>query len=377
MTPPFAQVQVSVNGGGNVSGGVAVPSAATVQLSPVSTVGWGTPTWQIYSYPPGYTAPAGWSTDAAGNIYSTAVTPPSITLPANSSMWGKWAIRLSVAIQGSVTLVDEATIVRMLSPSGQYDTCFNETNQFDTRELWIADYRHNLRVIESALGGGGASLALSSFISVGTTPAGVGFVRLGQASQVPSLVRWRNNANSADLSALATDTGDTLYLGCESTFSGSLMASILRIYALSGGIIGFGNGGSTSLSWDSSGVHFPAQILNGANPIIGDTGQSSPYGVHGSVSIALAGSTHTCTAAEYANGEIHVTGTGTNVIKLPAVTSDANTYVKYIFNSGSGTLAVQDTSSHAAAATLPAGAGAWFRFGNATVKQMTAAFTVA
>ena len=81
-TTPFALVQVSLNAGAQNSGGLTAPSAATVQLSSANTSGWVTALWQMTDYPAGFTAPAGWSTDAGGIIFYAGITPPIFTLPA-------------------------------------------------------------------------------------------------------------------------------------------------------------------------------------------------------------------------------------------------------------------------------------------------------
>lgn len=223
---------------------------------------------------------------------------------------------------------------------------------------------------------GGICANASGFLSFGTSPTTAGLLRLpstpgdvidgvyvgGGAGQVATLLYYNNNV---------------VQIGCDGSFASTKMCDAIYVCAISGVDFFVGSGGANAFAYTAAGVSFTLPILNGPNPIIGNSAANSPYGVHGSVVINLTTATHTCTAAEYANGEIHVTGTGANVIKFPPVTSDANTYSKYIYNGGTGTLAVQDTSSHAAAATLAAGAGAFFRFGNGTVKQMTAAFTVA
>lgn len=166
MPTPYAKVLVSVNGGGNTSGGIDIPSAATIALSAESTVGWTQARWEIIDYPEGFTAPAGWSTAADGTIYSTSFTPSSFTLAAASTRWGKWHFRLRVNEQVAddqniiENLVDSTTIIHMLSPNGQRDTAAGETTQFCTSTTmvkgWVRDYQRNLRIIEPLLGGGGS-----------------------------------------------------------------------------------------------------------------------------------------------------------------------------------------------------------------------------
>jgi hypothetical protein len=171
-TTPYAKVLVSVNGGALSSGGLEVPSAATIALSPESTVGWRQQRWEIFDYPEGWTAPVGWSTGAEGVIFSTAVTPPSFTLPASSSLWGKWAIRLRINEQVADDqkvlegLLDEDTFLSMLSPRGLRDLAARERWQFTTLATrvkgWLRDYQRNLRTLDAISLGSAVASALAT-----------------------------------------------------------------------------------------------------------------------------------------------------------------------------------------------------------------------
>ncbi len=162
-TAPYAKVLVSVNGAANTSGGVEVASAATIQFSPESTVGWTRCRWEILDYPEGFTAPTGWSTAADGTIYSTSFTPASFTLSAAATRWGKYSTRLRVNEQidddqnliGS--LLDDTTILSMLSPKGLRDICAREGGQFCSTTTrikgWARDVQRSLRSIEAIAAG--------------------------------------------------------------------------------------------------------------------------------------------------------------------------------------------------------------------------------
>jgi hypothetical protein len=147
-----------VNSGGNTSGGLTVPSAATIALSPGSIAGWASaPLWEIYDYPSGWATPSGWTLAASGVIFSTANTPPSITLPANTVQWGKWAIRLTVNGNADPTnknLVDETTILSMVSPNtGMPAVAFNEGSQFGTLRQWVGALKAALNALDLGLFG--------------------------------------------------------------------------------------------------------------------------------------------------------------------------------------------------------------------------------
>lgn len=174
MTPPYAQAQVSVNGGAASSGGIDVPSAATLQFSGVSTVGWAQQQWTLYEYPEGFATPAGWTLAADGTIFSTAVLPALITLPANTVHWGPWSMRLQIneALSNNATtvpnLTDVATICHMLSPKGQRMIAALEGTQFCTsttlQKAWVRTLQRNQIICEALLGGGGATLPVTRTI---------------------------------------------------------------------------------------------------------------------------------------------------------------------------------------------------------------------
>ncbi len=203
-TPPYAKVLVSVAGGAATSGGVVALNGQTVQLSPESTVGWDRCRWELYSYPSGFGAPSGWSTDAAGNYFSTAFTPPVITWPATTATWGKLLPRLLIndAVTNSKALAslrDESTGVRVASPNGLRGTTVYETNQFQTS--WVVDHMADLKTIEGFTGGGGASTTavadLAALRAVSTPTAGQTFNVLSPPSG-PWVYSSTTGANFAD-----------------------------------------------------------------------------------------------------------------------------------------------------------------------------------
>jgi hypothetical protein len=155
---PSAAARVSINGGANqtiADKPIIAPSAATVAFSSADTSFWTQQRWEIYAYPDGWTAPAGWSTDANGVIYSTSVTPSSFTLDSNLLRWGKFGLRLTVnnGLTDGVadtSMVDESLAFEVLSPSGLHDLMKYETNQFG--DDWTEQQRENLRIAEGYTG---------------------------------------------------------------------------------------------------------------------------------------------------------------------------------------------------------------------------------
>lgn len=160
-TTPYAKLLVSVNAGGNTSGGIEVPSAATIQFDFESTVGWLRARVEIFDYPEGWATPSGWTLAAAGTIYCewTGMAPPLITLPASSSLWGVWMPRLLVNEQIDddqnelANLLDDDTALCMLSPSGLRDSGARENQHFTTSTTriknWLRSYQRNLRALEN------------------------------------------------------------------------------------------------------------------------------------------------------------------------------------------------------------------------------------
>lgn len=222
MTTPYAKALVSVNGGANTSGGIDVPSAAAIDLVPESTVGWKQAKWEFVDYPEGWATPAGWTLGADGTIYSTAFTPPQITLPANTVLWGVWMLRLRVNEQVSNdqvavgSLLDTSTALSMLSPSGLRDIGAREGSHFTTAatriKRWLRSYQRNLRAIEAS---GGGSVATDD----GDAPQAAAQVDTSDATPT----------NIGDAIALATDTVTTVDVAVQAIQVGASKAKIFSV----------------------------------------------------------------------------------------------------------------------------------------------------
>ena len=151
---PTALARLTDDGGPyltNADKPIEVAGGSVIALSSADTSFWTQQRWEIYAYPVGWTAPAGWSTDGNGVIYSTSVTPSSFTLPANTSIWGKWGVRLTVnnGLTDGVAdanMVDETLAFSVLSPSGLRDLMQYEGAQFG--DDWTGDMQKNLRTQE-------------------------------------------------------------------------------------------------------------------------------------------------------------------------------------------------------------------------------------
>lgn len=181
-----ARFYVSLNGGANQSGGVDAASLDTVSLVPASTVGWLRARWEIYDYPEGWAAPAGWSTAASGTIFYDGITPPDFDLPDNAVLWGVWMLRCLINEQIDTSeqeldgLIDDDNAICVLSPFGLRDLGARELAHFTTSTTrikgWLRSYQRNLRTIEGAgLGGGlGSTSEVGASVVYGKHGQGVG-----------------------------------------------------------------------------------------------------------------------------------------------------------------------------------------------------------
>lgn len=485
-TPPYAKALVSVNGGGVQSGGVVVAGGATIAFSGENTAQWSNQKWELYWYPTDFSAPAGWSTDANGVIFSTAVTPPSFTLPALAAAtgWGKYMLRLTVnaGLLGLLPIIDESLALRMLSPKGQTGLGFNETSQFGGARKQVAgELETTLRAIEANLGGGGATPggSVGQFQWNNTAFAGASqvttdgtYIGLGPAANLGTtgFVRFQHVAattenqivvrySGTDYNVLRTTSGTVVDIG-NTTFNSALTGFQLTLTSNNLPLVGyfgatnvFSLGGATGdfvalgatpptagyvratapaaatthlIRIMQAGVEYDAYYIDtaGGQQVLGNTNAhnlvlrgyalSFSSGSGNSISFTAAGTsvamfsnasaafnlpivgnaaawgsvdglfTKTLTAAqsysllasEYANNVLQFVSNGANTIVLPVATN-AQAYKKYVWNqSGGGTISVSNGTQSAAAA-LASGNGAWFLISATSVKQITAAFTVA
>ena len=166
-----ATLTIRVNGGAPETGGIYCPDGATIQLGAVAKSGWPTDVvrWELYDYPTGFACPAGWSTDTDDDTRPTyfvlgATDPPAFDLDG----WGAYRTRLVVPIGGLPT--DDATFIKVLSPSGLEDDAAGEGGQFGGTKLGTAKAHHeNLQLIEDFL----AAAAIPSLHSATNAPPAI------------------------------------------------------------------------------------------------------------------------------------------------------------------------------------------------------------
>lgn len=284
-----AKILVSVNGGANTSGGIDVPSEATIALSGQSTVGWLRQRWEIVDYPEGFTAPAGWLTDANGTIYSLDVVPPAFTLPTAASRWGTYALRLKVNAQLDTDeklegLLDESTMLSMLSPNGLRDMAAREGLQFCTpttlHKRWVRSYQRNLRALDALMVGGGEVNTTSNL------PGGVGVAAPKDGANLPFYplaglggisVTLVDGVIRIDGTDVAGGDGSTVLNGTDAPGSGVgedgdfyIRTSDWTIY-----------GPKTAGAWGSPTSLVGPQGDQGIQGIQGEQGEQGPQGIQG------------------------------------------------------------------------------------------------
>lgn len=152
---PTAQLQYRVDGGALHEDSIAVAGGAVLSLTAASFAGWQRGTrFEIVAFPPDWPCPAGWSTDASSGFYyylinsgPTGVTPPTITIPDEADVWGKWLFRLTV----SGTLKSAKIGVETASPSlGLHDKAFGESTQFGGKRGHVGPEQQDLRLLDAA-----------------------------------------------------------------------------------------------------------------------------------------------------------------------------------------------------------------------------------
>jgi hypothetical protein len=155
---PYARLLVSVNGGAYQTGKISPAYGDAIQLVGEVTAGWDHQIWEIVYYPATWATPSGWTLDpVTGFIYSTAVQPPSFTLPPDT-LWGKWLFRLRIndAItndKAETRFTDTASGLSIESSHTLRDLGSTEKAQYD--KDWARDHQHNLRALDSGMTGGG------------------------------------------------------------------------------------------------------------------------------------------------------------------------------------------------------------------------------
>lgn len=137
-------LQVRLNGGALTSGGIeSAVVGDECQLTALSKEGWNgaAVVWEIYSYPPDFACPAGWSEADDGTYYVYGSADPD---PFELTHWGKYGLGVRAANQSR----DERTAISIASPSGLRDFMRREGAQFGGQRMqWVKDQQRTLRAL--------------------------------------------------------------------------------------------------------------------------------------------------------------------------------------------------------------------------------------
>jgi len=142
-----ASLTISINGGALQTGGVSANLNDTARLRSGNADG-SVYRFEVYGFPPGASL-SGWTYDTGNKLwFALGATPTDITL----TPWGDWLLRLIVDDGSEVDDTDSSGCIRVVSPIlGLCDQCPGYFDQMGTD--WSEDYRANLRIIETVLGG--------------------------------------------------------------------------------------------------------------------------------------------------------------------------------------------------------------------------------
>ena len=191
MNTPRAELEIGVNGGVAVSGGMTVPSGATLRFFFPTTVGWEKYRLEMYG-PPGWVPPGGWTVESGDiSVYTGISSPPvDMVLPANTLFWGKWMVRLIVndGIRNGVSereMFDNRTGLSMLSPNGVEDVGTQEEGQFGGAvRKWTGSLQRAFRELDAGITGSETPLANILGAVVIEDPANVRIARRLRAQDI-------------------------------------------------------------------------------------------------------------------------------------------------------------------------------------------------
>ena len=168
----------------------------------------------------------------------------------------------------------------------------------------------------------GTAAAWSSILSFAkSSGGGAGSVASAGDVRVPSswIIRGRNAADTFDYDVLSFGVAGTLWV-----MLGGVNSSPVIVKADTGGTVSLRVGSVDIVSVNTNN-------MIAAKPVIGDSGNSSPWGVHGKVTDASV-APFTVTAATYAYDVIRLTDTTTGTVTFPRPSTDAGAYTKFVCN---------------------------------------------
>lgn len=214
---------------------------------------------------------------------------------------------------------------------------------------------------------GGSFVTSAGFISIGSgSIASVGNIRFSSAAQ--NFVTMRSTSDTDDVTILATDASNNLYIGTNTGFTSTKQASNISMYATSGGTLALGLGGTTYMYFLAA-----TGATEAWKPITGSAIGNTPYALNGIGTQAMADANQTAAAAVYKFAAIRTTGalTANRTLTLPAA-GDSDAYEKTIVNACTGAFNVVVSSGAGTTVSVGNGKTAKVLIDSTGVRRLTA-----
>lgn len=257
-----------------------------------------------------------------------------LTAPSSANLSATMTDKTGTGLCAFGTAPTFKTTINLNNPANTFKYVFTPSAILADRTITIPLLAANDVMVLEAFAQTLTSKTISGavYVSIGTNPAASGGIRLPNGDGV----YVRNAANSADLPIGIIDSSNNLLLGNQTAIQAT------RLWGAAS--VGMSTGSDTSYALlDAAGATltlFNAKLVIG-KAIIGDSAQSSPYGINGVAAQAMADANQTAAAAVYCLGTIKTTGaiTANRTLTLPAAT-DALAYTKWINNTCTGAFGI-------------------------------------
>ncbi len=321
-----------------------------------------------------------WATTPSGanlaSLLTSALSLTKVGAPTGTGLakvsGGAWSAASATLVNADVS-ASAAIAVSKLAPSG--------TNG------WVLTTVAGVPTWAASAGGGGSPGGSDTYVQFNDASAfggvaGFAFDKTTGKIKLANTygVYGRDVGNTTDMPLITTDASDQAIFGDVTSANfiavkpngGDYYCRVsgqATTFVGSGQLHEFQVGGVTN--WSVESVYNKSTL-----PILGHSGNSSPYSVHGSVSVNMNNANKTLAASEFALQVIKVTSStnfsANRTLTFPAVASDDLAYMKFVRNTQSGAFAVICSTGAGAAIQIAQGRGAWILVDSTGVIRMTA-----